>query len=81
MHEHLLKMAPIKIGNCQPAKLGLRKHSASSIVERPTFTRRPNDVVASVGSSVQFICGIRGDPKLVVQWYKEDGELPPGRQV
>ncbi|XP_058050570.1 roundabout homolog 4 isoform X3 [Ahaetulla prasina] len=50
-----------------------------TVFERPTFIRRPSDVVASIGSSVQFICGIRGDPKLVVQWYKEDGELPAGR--
>ncbi|ETE74096.1 Roundabout-like 1, partial [Ophiophagus hannah] len=50
-----------------------------TVFERPTFIRRPSDVVASVGSSVQFICGIHGDPKLVVQWYKEDGELPSGR--
>ncbi|XP_026573821.1 roundabout homolog 4 isoform X3 [Pseudonaja textilis] len=50
-----------------------------TVFERPTFIRRPSDVVASVGSSVQFTCGIHGDPKLVVQWYKEDGELPSGR--
>ncbi|KAG8141444.1 hypothetical protein E2320_007065, partial [Naja naja] len=79
MHEHLLETPLTKIGSCQPAKMGFRKHSASSIVERPTFIRRPSDIVASVGSSVQFICGIHGDPKLVVQWYKEDGELPSGR--
>ncbi|KAL7981486.1 hypothetical protein Chor_002382 [Crotalus horridus] len=52
-----------------------------TVLERPTFIRKPSDVVASVGSSVQFICGIRGDPKLVVQWYKEDGDLPSGRQM
>ncbi|KAM3830980.1 roundabout homolog 4 [Vipera latastei] len=50
-----------------------------TVLERPTFIRKPSDVVASVGSSAQFTCGIRGDPKLVVQWYKEDGDLPSGR--
>ncbi|XP_063167198.1 roundabout homolog 4 [Candoia aspera] len=50
-----------------------------TVLEKPAFTRRPSDVVASVGSTVRFICGIRGDPQLVAQWYKENGELPPGR--
>ncbi|KAH0623224.1 hypothetical protein JD844_031300 [Phrynosoma platyrhinos] len=50
-----------------------------SVWEKPTFSRRPNDVQAKLGTSVQFMCGIHGDPTPTVQWHKEDGELPAGR--
>ncbi|XP_062995574.1 roundabout homolog 4 [Elgaria multicarinata webbii] len=50
-----------------------------SVLEKPTFTRRPNDVRARLGSNVQFMCGIHGDPTPVIQWHKENGELPSGR--
>ncbi|XP_077161595.1 roundabout homolog 4 isoform X2 [Paroedura picta] len=50
-----------------------------SVLEKPVFTRRPSDIVARLGSTVQFICGVHGDPMPTVQWHKEYGELPSGR--
>ncbi|XP_053124972.1 roundabout homolog 4 [Hemicordylus capensis] len=50
-----------------------------SVLEKPTFTRRPTDVVATLGSTIQFICGIHGDPKPTIKWQKENGDLPSGR--
>ncbi|XP_048369346.1 roundabout homolog 4 isoform X2 [Sphaerodactylus townsendi] len=50
-----------------------------SVLEKPVFTRRPSDVVAKLGSTVQFVCGVHGDPVSTVRWHKEDGELPTGR--
>ncbi|XP_044293536.1 roundabout homolog 4 isoform X1 [Varanus komodoensis] len=50
-----------------------------SVLEKPTFTRKPSDVLAMLGSAVQFMCGVHGDLVPVVQWEKENGELPVGR--
>nr|XP_056716860.1 roundabout homolog 4 [Euleptes europaea] len=50
-----------------------------SVLEKPVFTRRPSDIAAKLGSTVQFMCGIHGDPMPTVQWHKEYGELPSGR--
>ncbi|XP_066495820.1 roundabout homolog 4 isoform X2 [Tiliqua scincoides] len=50
-----------------------------SVLEKPTFTRRPSDVVAIIGSTVQFTCGAHGDPTPAIQWRKEYGDLPSGR--
>ncbi|KAJ7305081.1 hypothetical protein JRQ81_010900 [Phrynocephalus forsythii] len=50
-----------------------------TVLEKPTFTWRPNDVSAKLGSAVQFLCGVHGDPTPIVQWHKENGELPTGR--
>ncbi|XP_072834914.2 roundabout homolog 4 isoform X1 [Pogona vitticeps] len=50
-----------------------------TVLEKPIFSRRPNDVSAILGSAVQFMCGVHGDPTPVVQWHKENGELPKGR--
>lgn len=50
-------------------------------LEKPTFTQRPTDVVAKFGSSVQFTCGVHGDPLPKVWWHKEHGKLPVARCV
>ncbi|XP_025047907.1 roundabout homolog 4 isoform X4 [Alligator sinensis] len=50
-----------------------------SVLEKPTFTQRPTDVVAKFGSSVQFTCGVHGDPLPKVWWHKEHGKLPVAR--
>nr|XP_008117297.1 PREDICTED: roundabout homolog 4 isoform X2 [Anolis carolinensis] len=55
------------------------REAVVSVWEKPTFSRRPNDVQAKPGSTVQFMCGIHGDPTPVAQWHKEDGDLPAGR--
>ncbi|XP_054854614.1 roundabout homolog 4 [Eublepharis macularius] len=62
-------------------QIGERESRAAlvSVLEKPVFTRRPNDIVAKLGSTVVFTCGIHGDPMPTVQWHKEYGELPSGR--
>ncbi|XP_030394308.1 roundabout homolog 4 isoform X2 [Gopherus evgoodei] len=60
---------------------GQRESKAAlvSVLEKPTFTRRPSDIVAKFGSTVQLGCGVEGDPLPKVWWHKELGELPWGR--
>nr|XP_023963511.1 roundabout homolog 4 isoform X1 [Chrysemys picta bellii] len=60
---------------------GQRESKAAlvSVLEKPTFTRRPSDIVAKFGSTVQLGCGVEGDPLPKVWWHKEHGELPWGR--
>ncbi|TFK06313.1 trans-L-3-hydroxyproline dehydratase [Platysternon megacephalum] len=60
---------------------GQRESKAAlvSVLEKPTFTRRPSDIVAKFGSTVQLGCGAQGDPLPKVWWHKEHGELPWGR--
>ncbi|CAM4686672.1 roundabout homolog 4 isoform X2 [Caretta caretta] len=55
------------------------KPALVSVLEKPTFTRRPSDIVAKFGSTVQLGCGVQGDPMPKVWWRKEPGELPWGR--
>ncbi|XP_060751455.1 roundabout homolog 1-like isoform X2 [Tachysurus vachellii] len=50
-----------------------------TVLERPSFTRRPISVVVLADESVEFRCEARGDPFPTVRWRKEDGELPKGR--
>uniref|UniRef100_A0A4W4EZJ8 Roundabout, axon guidance receptor, homolog 1 (Drosophila) n=1 Tax=Electrophorus electricus TaxID=8005 RepID=A0A4W4EZJ8_ELEEL len=50
-----------------------------TVLERPSFTRRPTSVVVLADESVEFRCEARGDPFPTVRWRKEDGELPRGR--
>uniref|UniRef100_H3B0F7 Ig-like domain-containing protein n=1 Tax=Latimeria chalumnae TaxID=7897 RepID=H3B0F7_LATCH len=51
-----------------------------SVLEKPVFTRRPSDAAVKSGSTVLFSCETRGDPIPAVHWYKEEGQLPAGRQ-
>ncbi|KAM4702939.1 roundabout homolog 4 [Rhinophrynus dorsalis] len=50
-----------------------------SVLEKPTITNKPADVLAKFGSTVQFWCGTQGEPRPEVRWSKEHGELPQGR--
>ncbi|XP_060106911.1 roundabout homolog 4 [Heteronotia binoei] len=61
--------------------VGERESKAAlvSVLEKPVFTRRPSDIMTKLGSTVQFTCGVHGDPVPTVQWHKEHGELPSGR--
>ncbi|KAF4086358.1 hypothetical protein AMELA_G00105580 [Ameiurus melas] len=50
-----------------------------TVLERPSFLRRPSSQSVLVEQSVEFRCEAQGDPVPTVRWRKEDGELPKGR--
>ncbi|XP_049582107.1 roundabout homolog 1 isoform X3 [Syngnathus scovelli] len=50
-----------------------------TVLERPSFVRRPGSQVVLVDQSVEFRCEARGDPVPTVRWRKDDGELPKTR--
>ncbi|XP_014857196.1 PREDICTED: roundabout homolog 1 isoform X4 [Poecilia mexicana] len=50
-----------------------------TVLERPSFVRRPSSMVVLVDQSVEFKCEARGDPVPTVRWRKDDGDLPKGR--
>ncbi|XP_071380763.1 roundabout homolog 1 [Centroberyx affinis] len=50
-----------------------------TVLERPSFVRRPGSQVVLVDQSVEFRCEARGDPVPTVRWRKEDGDLPKAR--
>uniref|UniRef100_A0A3B3UYX2 Roundabout guidance receptor 1 n=1 Tax=Poecilia latipinna TaxID=48699 RepID=A0A3B3UYX2_9TELE len=50
-----------------------------TVLERPSFVRRPSSTVVLVDQSVEFKCEARGDPVPTVRWRKDDGDLPKGR--
>ncbi|XP_051871183.1 roundabout homolog 1 isoform X3 [Pristis pectinata] len=47
-----------------------------TVLERPSFVKKPNSQVLLVDETVEFKCEARGDPTPNVHWRKEDGQLP-----
>uniref|UniRef100_A0A8D3B9U4 Uncharacterized protein n=1 Tax=Scophthalmus maximus TaxID=52904 RepID=A0A8D3B9U4_SCOMX len=50
-----------------------------TVLERPTFVKRPSSVVVLADESVEFHCVVQGDPVPTSRWRKDDSELPKGR--
>ncbi|XP_031814699.1 roundabout homolog 1 isoform X5 [Sarcophilus harrisii] len=50
-----------------------------TVLERPSFVKRPSNLAVTVDDSAEFKCEARGDPVLIVRWRKDDGELPKSR--
>nr|XP_020454588.1 roundabout homolog 1-like isoform X2 [Monopterus albus] len=50
-----------------------------TVLERPTFVKRPSSVVVLAEETVQFHCVVQGDPVPTVRWRKDDSDLPKGR--
>uniref|UniRef100_A0A5F8G8U9 Roundabout guidance receptor 1 n=2 Tax=Monodelphis domestica TaxID=13616 RepID=A0A5F8G8U9_MONDO len=50
-----------------------------TVLERPSFVKRPSNLAVTVEDSAEFKCEARGDPVPTVRWRKDDGELPKSR--
>nr|XP_057934538.1 roundabout homolog 1-like isoform X2 [Doryrhamphus excisus] len=50
-----------------------------TVLERPTFLKRPSSAVVLADGRVEFHCAVQGDPVPTVRWRKEDSDLPKGR--
>ncbi|KAM4620724.1 roundabout homolog 1-like [Polymixia lowei] len=50
-----------------------------TVLERPSFVKRPSSMVVLAEESVEFPCEVQGDPVPTVRWRKEDSDLPKGR--
>uniref|UniRef100_A0A8C8RCG5 Roundabout guidance receptor 1 n=1 Tax=Pelusios castaneus TaxID=367368 RepID=A0A8C8RCG5_9SAUR len=50
-----------------------------TVLERPSFVKRPSNLAVTVDDSAEFKCEARGDPVPTVRWRKDDGELPKAR--
>ncbi|KAM4545430.1 roundabout homolog 1-like isoform 2-T2 [Odontesthes bonariensis] len=50
-----------------------------TVLERPTFVKRPSSVVVLADENVEFHCVVQGDPVPTVRWRKDDSDLPKGR--
>ncbi|KAM3602154.1 uncharacterized protein V6R79_025158 [Siganus canaliculatus] len=50
-----------------------------TVLERPTFIKRPSSLVVLADESVEFHCVVQGDPVPTVRWRKDDSDLPKGR--
>ncbi|XP_072048586.1 roundabout homolog 2-like [Amphiura filiformis] len=58
------------------------KKSSPAIVNihaRPTFLHAPEDIVSAPGDTINIQCEVEGDPRPVVTWSKQGGDLPQGR--
>ncbi|XP_059369917.1 roundabout homolog 1-like isoform X3 [Carassius carassius] len=50
-----------------------------TVLERPSFLRKPSSQSVLVDQSVEFRCEAQGDPVPTIRWRKDDGDLPKGR--
>ncbi|KAM3836826.1 roundabout homolog 1 [Vipera latastei] len=50
-----------------------------TVLERPSFVKRPSNLAVTVDDSAEFSCEARGDPVPTLRWRKDDGELPKSR--
>ncbi|XP_061457671.1 basement membrane-specific heparan sulfate proteoglycan core protein isoform X5 [Rhineura floridana] len=42
----------------------------------------PSSVTKAVGGTVEFVCSVvSGEPRARIEWFKEDGELPPHHSI
>ena len=46
---------------------------------KPNFAQSPEDVTAKIGDRIRFQCVVDGDPRPLLQWRKENGQLPGNR--
>uniref|UniRef100_A0A8C5A5K7 Roundabout guidance receptor 1 n=1 Tax=Gadus morhua TaxID=8049 RepID=A0A8C5A5K7_GADMO len=50
-----------------------------TVLERPSFLKKPSSLVVLEDMSAEFSCMVRGDPVPTVRWRRDDAELPSGR--
>ncbi|KAJ7996920.1 hypothetical protein DPEC_G00223500 [Dallia pectoralis] len=63
--------------------IGVRESRAArlSVLAKPVFVLKPQDVSVEIGESARFSCEAKGDPKPAVKWSREQGSLPNGRYL
>ena len=89
-----MKIGQLSITNAQKKDSGLYKCKATNIlgydaaftqlnvVELPRFTVSPPVKLAEEkNQSITVLCQATGDPKPIVTWVRENGELPVGRST
>ncbi|XP_008330695.1 roundabout homolog 1 isoform X3 [Cynoglossus semilaevis] len=52
-----------------------------SVLAKPVFMLKPENVLVRMGESAQFYCQAKGDPPPSVNWSREQGSLPNGRYL
>ena len=56
------------------------KNTLLVVVSPPRFTvKPPAKVIAVVGGTLKLNCSATGDPRSVISWKKQGGQLPFGR--
>ncbi|KAL4608689.1 hypothetical protein GN956_G24590 [Arapaima gigas] len=63
--------------------IGMRESRGArlSVLDKPVFFRKPQDVTVNIGDTAQFNCEVHGDPMPAVQWSRDPGSLPNGRYI
>jgi len=51
----------------------------STVIEKPTIVRGPNDAIVQENSDVVFRCTASGEPEPTTAWRKENGVIPAHR--
>ncbi|KAJ3588693.1 hypothetical protein NHX12_009547 [Muraenolepis orangiensis] len=47
-----------------------------TVLERPSFLKKPTNVVVLAEDSAEFSCLVQGDPVPTVRWRRDDADLP-----
>ncbi|KAM3869297.1 roundabout homolog 1-like [Diretmus argenteus] len=50
-----------------------------TVLERPSFVKRPSSTVVLEDESAEFHCVVQGDPVPTIRWRRDDSDLPKGR--
>nr|XP_023690610.1 roundabout homolog 4 isoform X1 [Paramormyrops kingsleyae] len=52
-----------------------------SVLAKPVFLRKPEDITVNIGDVAQFFCQVQGDPLPSVKWNRDQSSLPSGRYI
>ena len=57
------------------------KLSASVFSVKPYVIKAPENVSAVAGDEIDLACVIGGRPRAELQWFRQNGEIPPNRAL